>query len=125
MALMTRLTAAQARELLATKPKPRKYRNRPTVGADGRTYASKLEARHAEALDAQKRAGLIRGYLPQVSFSLPGTSRRVIIDFLVVMPDGRFRLEDAKGIETPAWRLKRDLLERALGVPVDLIRRTR
>lgn len=119
-----RLTAAQARELLA-KPKRLKYRNVPTAGPDGRIYASKLEARHAEALQVQKRLGLIRGWTPQVSFSLPGTSRRVIVDFLVVMQDGRFRLEDTKGVETPAWRLKRDLLQNALGVPVNLIRRTR
>ena len=119
-----RMTAEQARELLA-KPKRNKYRAVRTVGADGRTYASSLEARHSEALEAQKRAGLIRGWVPQVSFSLPGTKRRVIVDFLVVMLDGRIRLEDTKGVETPAWRIKRDLLQTALGTPVDLIRRTR
>jgi hypothetical protein len=119
-----RMTVEQARELLA-KPKRRKYRNEPTLGSDGRTYASRLEARHAEALEVQKRAGLIRGFLPQVSLPVPGTSKRMIIDFLVVRLDGSLALQDTKGVATREWLLKAELIECALGTPVDLIRRTR
>ena len=119
-----RMTVEQARELLA-KPKRRKYRNVPCEGAGGRTYASTLEAKHSEALEAQKRAGLIRGWVPQVSIPLPGLKRRIVIDFLVIDLEGRVRFQDTKGVATKDWTIKRELIERALGVPVDLIRRTR
>ena len=118
-----RMSYVEARVLLA-KPKRRsKYRNVPTPGPGGRVYASKLEARHAEVLEAQQRAGLIRGWLPQVSLPVPGTSRRMIVDFLVVRNDGTLVLQDTKGMVTRDWRIKAELVERALGVPVDIITR--
>jgi hypothetical protein len=119
-----RMTAEQARQLLAS-PKQTKYRAVRTVGADGRTYASKLEARHSEALDAQKRAGLIRGWLPQCSLPVPGTSRRLVVDFLIVDNEGRLKIHDTKGVLTREWAIKKELIERALGTPIDLVRRTR
>lgn len=105
--------------------KPRKYRNVPTE-YDGRKYDSKAEAAQAAQLDLEKKSGQIRGWLPQVSFALPGLTRRMVVDFLVVMPDGRIRLQDVKGgIITRDWQIKRELLEKALGLPVDIVRRMR
>jgi hypothetical protein len=118
-----RMTAEQARELLA-KPKRNKYRNIHSE-YNGRTYHSRLEARHAEALDAQKRAGLIRGWLPQVSIIVPGTKRRMIIDFLVIDLEGRLKLQDTKGFMTKDWKLKAEIISNHIGIPIDVIRRTR
>jgi hypothetical protein len=112
----------------------RKYRNvRRAATAtdagseyDGRVYDSKAEARHAAALDLQKRAGLIRGWLPQVSLPIPEIKRRLQVDFLVVRLDGTFALQDVKGMRpTRDWQIKRELIEKALGVPVDIVSRTR
>jgi Protein of unknown function (DUF1064) len=105
--------------------KPRKYRNVPTE-YDGRMYSSKAEAAHAAQLDLEKRSGQIRGWLPQVSLPIPGKKRRMVIDFLVVMPDGRIRLQDVKGMKaTREWQYKREDIEKALGLPIDVITRTR
>lgn len=105
--------------------KPRKYRNIPAE-YEGRMYASKAEAAHAAQLDLEKKAGLIRGWLPQVSLPIPGLTRRMIVDFLVVMPDGRIRLQDTKGMKpTRDWEIKRELIQKALGLPIDIVRRTR
>lgn len=122
--MTARMSYLEARSMFA-KPARRKYRNQPTVGHDGRTYASKLEARHAEALDAQKRAGLIRGWIPQVSLAIPGLKRRMIVDFMVVRNDGTVALQDTKGVVTKDWQIKRELVEKALGVPIDVVSRTR
>jgi hypothetical protein len=118
-----RLSVAEFRALQA-KPRRSKYRNVQTV-YDGRLYASKLEAEHAAELDMQKRAGLIRGWVPQVSMSILNTQRRIVIDFLVVKTDGTFELQDTKGLATKDWQIKRELLEASLGVRVVLIRKGR
>lgn len=89
---------------------------------DGRTYSSKLEAKHAAELDLLKRSGQIRGWLPQVSLPLAGTKRRMIVDFLVVRSDGALELHDTKGIVTKDWALKRELIETALGIPVTIVK---
>ena len=105
--------------------KPRKYRNIP-VEYNGRMYPSKAQAAQAAQRDLEVKAGLIRGWLPEVSFPIPGTKRRMRIDELVIMNDGRIRLGDVKGmVPTKDWQLKRELVEKALGIPIDVIHRTR
>jgi len=47
----------------------------------------------------------------------------MIVDFLVVRNDGTLALQDTKGMVTRDWRIKAELVERALGVPVDIITR--
>jgi hypothetical protein len=121
--MTTRISAADARALLA-KPKQLKYRNMPTV-YDGVTYASKLEASHAAALDLLKRSGHIRGWASQVSIPLPAIACRIRIDFMVVRPDGSVALQDTKGVMTRDWQRKTAACERQLGIPIEIIRRTR
>lgn len=108
------------------KPARRKYRNTPCE-YNGRVYPSKAQAHHAQCLDAQVRAGLIKGWLPEVSLPLPGNpGRRMRIDALVVDANGRLRLQDVKGMApTKDWQLKREQIERALGIPIDIVSRTR
>jgi hypothetical protein len=120
-----RMTAEEYRKLVAAPKRRRKYRNTP-IEYGGRMYASKAQAAQAKDRDLEVKAGLIRGWLPEVSFPIPGTNRRMRLDELVVTLDGKLRLGDVKGgIITKDWQLKREILERHLGIPIDIIRRTR
>jgi hypothetical protein len=110
-----------ANKTLAQKGRRSKYGNVRSV-YDGRTYVSKLEARHAAELDLLKRAGEIRGWLPAISLPIPGTKRRMIVDFLVIRSNGALELHDTKGVITKDWALKRELIETALGVPIVLVK---
>jgi hypothetical protein len=104
----------------AAPSKPTKYRNVPTT-VDGRRFASKLEARRYQELMLAKAVGQIRGFACQVSIPLPSGKRRMVLDFLVVNLDGSIRFLDAKGVPTPAWSTKRDELEHALGIKIELV----
>lgn len=110
-----------------------KYRNTPAFGPDPcggtRHYASKREARRAEALSAAKRGGHIADYFPQVSIPYgvdeTGKSLRYVADFLVVQEyraDGSFVgwLEDPKGYATDTSKAKMAAL-RARGLSVRTI----
>jgi hypothetical protein len=93
-----------------TKPsKPRKYRNEPTEYG-GRYYQSIKEATRAEELDLLKRAGEIIAWFPQVSFPLE-KGIRYVADFVVLLPDLSVRVEDAKGVRTKEYRIKKKLFE--------------
>lgn len=87
----------------------RKYGNKPTV-VDGIRFDSKREALYYERLKAEQEAGLISYFHRQVPIRLPGGTR-YICDFLVVYPDSRIRYLDAKGKETPEFRIKKREVE--------------
>lgn len=102
-------------------PRPTKYRAVKTV-FNGRTYDSKREARHRAELDLLVRAGEIRAVVPQVSMPVPGTKTRMVIDFMLVMPDGRIRWQDVKGTVTREWQLKQQIVQSQLGIEIEIIR---
>jgi hypothetical protein len=111
--------------------KPRKYRNVPT-GYDSpiwgyRTYDSKAEAEEAAALDLQVKGGLIKGWIPQVSIPIPHLpGKRMRLDFVRIKNDDTWSIGDVKGMgATRDWAMKRELVERALGIPIDIVTRTR
>lgn len=96
-----------------------KYRNTATV-VHGLRFDSKLEARrYGELVDLQAD-GLIAWFIRQPSFDLAG-GIRYRADFLVVwnnlkpyspvvmQPGTAVSVEDCKGVETPAFKLKRKL----------------
>lgn len=97
-----------------------KFRNVPTV-VDGRRFASKLEARRYQELLLAKAMGQIKGFACQVSIPLPSGKRRMVLDFMVCNNDGSIRFLDAKGMATAAWSTKRDELEHALGIKIELV----
>lgn len=105
-----------------------KYGNtRTVVGAE--KYASKREAkRHAELLLLQ-RAGRIAGLVREVPFVLaPGVriegerrarpALRYRADFVYSTADGGIVVEDAKGMQTPVYRLKKHLMKTVHGIDV-------
>ena len=95
--------------MLAQQQAPRKYRNVKTE-VDGITFDSKAEANRYCELRAAKRAGTIQGFGIQPSFVLEG-SVRYRPDFIVCDLGGHIWVEDVKGVETQAFRLKRKLWE--------------
>jgi len=84
-----------------------KYRAIPTE-VDGIRFASKAEANRYCELKLLKHAGEIKAFTLQPSFRLPGG---VIYraDFLVIGQNG-YWIEDVKGFETQAFKIKKRLM---------------
>ncbi len=106
-----------------------KYGSKRAVGADGRKYDSRREAREAARLEQERQAGTIVATIPQVSIPIgeadDGKDVRLRVDFLVIHAindDGTFvaSFRDAKGFDTPAGKVKRAAMKRLYGVGVEL-----
>ncbi len=93
----------------------------PTAGR--RPYDSKLEAAYARFLDGEVAAGRIRMWVPQVSMPVPHLKRRIVVDFMVIELDGRATWRDPKGVETPTWRDKRDLVRECYGIEIQIVKK--
>ena len=103
------------------KPLRHKYNAKRTELA-GRKYASKAEAAYAANLHARKAAGEILGWLEQVPMHIPG-GVRYVLDFLVFTTSGEVVAVEVKGMETPAYKIKRALIaEHYPWMPVEVVR---
>ena len=87
---------------------------------NGRRYASRMEARFAERLDLEQRAGIVRSWKPQVRLALeipdvaggpPITVAHYSVDFLVVYATGETHAIETKGKWTREAMLKRRIFE--------------
>lgn len=87
---------------------------------NGRRYASRMEARFAERLDLEQRAGIVRSWKPQVRLALeipdvaggpPITVAHYSVDFLVVYATGETHAIETKGKWTREAKLKRRIFE--------------
>lgn len=99
--------------------KPPKYRNKKTT-VDGILFDSKHEADRYNQLKILRSAGEVTGFACQVVFNLPG-GIVYKADFVVLYPDGRYVVEDAKSPATrkdKAYRLKRRLMKSAHGIEI-------
>jgi hypothetical protein len=102
----------------------RKFGNIPTVykSTQGfeRRYDSTGEANYAATLDQGIAAGLVKWWLPQVAFPLPGgvTYR---CDFVVQWTD-RLAVIDFKGADTQSSINKRKQVKACFGIEVELVR---
>jgi hypothetical protein len=115
-----RLLVAGTPASKAEQPKRRsKYGNRQTV-VDGITFDSQREADRYCALVLRQKAGEICNLRLQVPFvvvkatTIHGKSVRerfYIADFVYDMPHGLMVVEDAKGMQTPMYRIKRQLMK--------------
>lgn len=104
-----------------------KYANKPTtIGAE--KYRSRREARRHQALLVLQRAGKIADLQREVPFELApkvkidGEIRarpalRYVADFVYVEA-GKQVVEDAKGMQTPVYRLKKHLMRTVHGISV-------
>lgn len=104
-----------------------KYKNKPQ-SIDGENYRSKREHRRHIDLKLLERSGQICGLSREVAFVLApavkigGRMRpplRYIADFVYSVPkSGSVVVEDAKGIRTEGYRIKRHLMKSILGIDI-------
>ncbi len=87
---------------------------------DGIRFASKREAKAYADLMLEKRAGIILFFLRQAPLHLPGGTR-LVIDFIVFYADGSVRFLDAKGMETPGFRVKKREIEAHYPITIECI----
>jgi hypothetical protein len=89
---------------------------------DGIKFPSKSEARRYNELKALKADGQVITFLRQVPFHLPG-GVKYVVDYLVFWADGRISFEDVKGMETPAFKAKRKMVEQLYApITIDTIK---
>lgn len=110
------MTRLNARVIRAVRPNKAghgqsKYRNTKTE-MDGHIFDSKAEARRYSELKLLQQAGEITGFGIQPSFVLPG-SIRYRPDFIVCGKAGEIWVEDVKGMQTQAFKLKQRLWQEA------------
>lgn len=106
-------------EAEAAPKKPPKYRNQKTT-VDGILFDSRHEADRYNQLKILRSAGEVTGFACQVPFYLPG-GIVYRADFVVLYPDGRYVVEDAKSPATrkdKVYRLKRRLMKTAHGIDI-------
>ena len=105
---------AKCLELAGLPPEPakkRKYNNVPTV-VDGVRFDSAKEARHWVLLQALARDGLIWNLRRQVKYDLVVKGFHICTykaDF-VFQDDNGTHVQDAKGVATPEYKLKKRLM---------------
>lgn len=105
-------------------PAPNKFRNIITE-IDGIKFRSKLEGNRYLQLKMMLNAGLIHEFKKQVPFDLRVNGvhiTRYIADFVVRYPDGTVVVEDTKGVETEAFKIKKNLMLATMGIEIQLIR---
>lgn len=105
-----------------------KYGNKPcTVGAE--KYRSQREMKRHQDLLLLERAGRIKNLRREVPYVLaPGVklegekrarpAMRYLADFVFEDQTGRTVVEDAKGVRTPVYRLKKHLLATVHGIHI-------
>lgn len=98
-----------------------KYKNRKTV-VDGITFDSQKEAARWQELRLLERGGLITDLRLQVPFELipkqPGERAVNYIADFVYTENGETVVEDAKGVRTQAYVLKRKLMLERHGIRI-------
>ena len=105
-----------------------KYGNEKTE-VDGIKFASRHEAKRYVELKYMERAGLIKNLQFQRVYTLIGTQKdkagnvlerpvKYIADFVYKDKDGKTVVEDAKGVRTDVYRIKRKLMLSIYGIRI-------
>ena len=120
------ITAAEFRARSAAPKKRSKYGN-TKVEIDGITFASKAEGRYYAQLKALDKAGMVAEVELQKRFVLKGPKGGLITtyvaDFAFYDNTTRcYRVVDVKGVETPAFKLKRKMMRELLGIEVEVVK---
>ena len=99
-----------------------KYRAQPVVTDEGR-FASKKEYADWCALKLREKAGLITHLQRQVKFPLTINAQLVttFIADAVFFENGKRVVVDSKGVQTPAYKLKKKLMRALLNIEVQEI----
>lgn len=102
-----------------------KYGNIKVV-VDGIKFDSKLEAKRYGELKLLERSGEIEAFELQVKYPLIVNGVKIctyICDFLVKYPNGKWVIEDTKGVLTPDFKLKMKLMKAIHGIDISLVKR--
>jgi hypothetical protein len=110
-------TGQQLPDGVADKPPKRGKYNNVRTEQDGKVYDSRKEAARAGELKLLQKAGKIAAYAEQVTFILPG-GVRYIADFVIMENDGTYRVEDAKGVRTKEYIIKKKLMKQTHGIDI-------
>jgi len=98
-----------------------KYHNRKT-SYEGITFDSRKEANRYQELLLMQRAGLIRNIELQPRYDLIVNSQKIGFykaDFRYDMVDtGDVVVEDAKGVRTPVYQIKKRLIKALYGIDI-------
>ena len=118
---MDRMSAAEYQEYARTGRLPgdkpaSKYKNKKT-SLDKTVYDSGHEADRAAQLKLMVMAKEVTKIFEQVPFALPG-ERVYFADFVILWPDGRWTVEDTKGVRTDVYKIKRDLMLETYGIKI-------
>ena len=112
------ITSNQYKAIL-NKNKPNKYNAKKTI-VDGIKFPSKKEAEYYSFLKTSKENGIVKLFLRQTPFHLPGNVK-YLLDFLVFYNDGRILFIDVKGKDTPISNLKRKQVTDLYGIEINLV----
>ena len=114
-----RWTPQDLAEYQARQPKRNKYRAQPTV-IDEIRFASKREATRYQDLKVMEQLGLISGLELQPAYPIIVDRMKVCTykaDFRYI-ENGALVVEDAKGMKTPVYRLKKKLMKALYGIEI-------
>jgi hypothetical protein len=105
-------------------PKKNKYKANPTT-IDGIRFQSKKEAQYYQKLKKDQSDRLIKYFLMQIPFRLPGNTK-YLLDFMVVYHDPHYYMEyieyiDVKGYMTPVSKIKIKQVEDIYGIEIKLV----
>lgn len=106
-------------EIVSAQPKPNKYRAKRTE-VDGIVFDSKRESTRYQDLKAMQDLGLIHDLKLQVSYPLIVNGMKVATyraDF-EYFAHGEKVTEDAKGVLTPVYKLKKKLMLALHGISI-------
>src|SRR5690349_17788312 len=87
---------------------------------DGIKFSSKLEAKVYHRLKMEQAIGKVLFFHRQVPIDLPGKTR-YFCDFQVFYADGSVEYLDAKGVETPIFKLKAKQVEALYPFKIKLV----
>lgn len=122
VAAQTRMGSIPARLQRASQAPPaptRKRHNNSKVDWQGMKFDSKHELEDFKGFELERLAGKIRAVIRQVSIPLPGSRRRIRLDFVIVTNEGGIRWVDSKGHAEREWLLKRDVVQQAYGITIE------
>lgn len=114
------LTSAEYKEIQFQVSPQMKYRNKITV-VDGIKFRSSLEARYYGKLKILKQQGIVTDFKMQVKYNFIHEGVKItayITDFVVTWASGKVTVEDAKGMITDTYCIKRACMKAFFGITI-------
>jgi len=106
--------------------RPNKYFAKKTI-AMGLTFDSRWEAERWGQLKAMERAGVVTQLERQIKFPLEINEQKIcdyIADFRYLLEEenglSKLVVEDAKGVQTPEFKLKKKMMKAIHGIDIHL-----